>query len=267
MNSEKRVDAIKKHLSPLRASLLNHPIYRAIDRREKLHVFMQQHIFAVWDFMSLLKTLQHAISPNRLPWLPPSEPAAVRFLNEIVLAEESDEDGHGGFASHFDLYHRAMRRCGASTSRIDRFVSDLRQNDSVEKALDACQTPDCVRVFVQQTFDVINTGDACALAATFTFGREDLLPELFQRVVDELNVTTGGDLDDFMFYLSRHIELDGEQHGPMATQMIATLCGDDDGKWQVAQEAAWKSLEARKRFWDGMHQAMRDADEAELAVT
>jgi hypothetical protein len=228
---------------------------------------MQHHVFAVWDFMSLLKSLQHRLCGSTVPWLPPSDATVARLVNEIVLGEESDEDGEGGFASHFDLYHRAMRLCGASSRSIDRFLDGLRSGCTVEDALTKCDAPRCIRQFVCSTFEVIVGGDLCAIASAFTFGREDLLPDVFQRVVDELNVEASGGLDDFKFYLGRHIELDGDQHGPMAARMIAGLCGDDDIKWRVAEEAAVRSLQSRKALWDGMCESMRAGRQASVGVS
>jgi hypothetical protein len=256
-----RIDSIQQRLAPLKSALIEHPIYGEIDCVQKLHLFMEHHVFAVWDFMSLLKALQRTFCGDDTPWLPPDNLIAARLVNEIVLGEESDEDGSGGYASHFDLYHRAMDRTGASTRTIDRFLAELREGASVELALLKCDASECVRAFVLQTFEVVENGDLCAIASTFTFGREDLLPDVFQRIVDELNDTTSGGLDDFRFYLGRHIELDGDHHGPMATRLISFLCGDDEVKWKIAEDAAVCALQARKLFWDGMYEAMRSTEQ------
>lgn len=260
-----RVTAIQQRLSPLQASLFEHPIYGEINSIGKLHIFMQHHVFAVWDFMSLLKMLQKELCGHSVPWLPPADRTLARLVNEIVLGEESDEDGESGFASHFELYLRAMRRCGANTDAIDYFANELRRDSSIESALSTCSAPACVRQFVLHTFQMIGSGDPCIIASAFTFGREALLPDVFQRIVDELNVETCGGLDDFVFYLNRHIELDGDHHGPMAAQMIARLCGSDDAKWQAAERAAVQSLQARKALWDGTREAMRESVEAKIA--
>lgn len=256
MNLDDRLSQIQSRLAPLRDALLDHPIYGQINNIENLRVFMQHHIFAVWDFMSLLKALQQRLCSSNTPWLPSNNRIAVRFVNEIVLGEESDEDGQGEYASHFDLYYRAMERSGASMQTIDQFIATLRLHGSVDDAMMQCEVPRCVQKFVHHTFEVIASNNLLAIASAFTFGREDLLPDVFQRVVDELNVAEGGSLDDFNFYLSRHIELDGDHHGPMAARMIGTLCGDDDFKWRTTEEAAIRSLEARKAFWDGIHDTM-----------
>jgi hypothetical protein len=265
MSGHDRYQQILRRLQPLRQSLLEHSIYGQIDSLNNLQLFMQHHVFAVWDFMSLLKTLQQQLCHVGVPWLPPEDVTAARFVNEIVLGEESDEDGQGGFASHFELYRRGMQRCGASTACIDRFVHDVRRGQTVAKALQNEDIPETVRQFVQQTFAVIEQDDLCAVASAFTFGREDLLPDVFQRIVDELNVKSGGGLDDFRYYLARHIELDGDHHGPMAARLITSLCGDDEAKWRSAEEAAVESLQARVTLWDGMEAIIGFASEAKAS--
>jgi hypothetical protein len=256
-----RIDSIQQRLDPLKSALIEHPIYGEIDCVQKLHLFMEHHVFAVWDFMSLLKSLQGKFCGVDTPWLPPDNLIAARLVNEIVLGEESDEDGNGGYASHFDLYHRAMEHTGASTLVIDRFLAELRKDGSVEHALMKCDVQECVRAFVLNTFEVVESGSLCATASAFTFGREDLLPDVFQRIVDELNDTTSGGLDDFRFYLGRHIELDGDHHGPMAVRLISSLCGDDEVKWKTTEDAAVRALQARKLLWDGMYEAMRSTEQ------
>lgn len=251
-----RLQPIQERLTPLKAALLNHPIYQEIDRLESLHLFMEHHVFAVWDFMSLLKALQRRLCCVEVPWLPALDPISSRFVNEIVLAEESDGDGRGGFASHFELYHRAMTCCGANTAPIDRVLDELRRGKPVSVALESPGVPECARRFVRQTFDLIESGNLCAIASAFTFGREDLLPAVFQRLVDELNMETGGRLENFKYYLERHIGLDGEEHGPMAHRLLRSLCDSDESRWQDAEQAAVSCLEARRGLWDGIYLGM-----------
>jgi Protein of unknown function (DUF3050) len=255
--SVNRIQQIQARLTPLKAALLNHPIYQKIDRLDSLRQFMEHHVFAVWDFMSLLKALQGRLCCVAVPWMPAADSLGSRLVNEIVLAEESDSDGRGGYASHFELYHRAMTRYGANTDSIDGFLGELRRNKPVSAALESPGVPQCARQFVRRTFDTIEGGNLCAIASAFTFGREDLLPAVFQRIVDELNVEAGGGLQDFKYYLDRHIGLDGEEHGPMAHRLVASVCGSDDSHWQVAEQAAVNCLEARREFWDGICDVIR----------
>jgi hypothetical protein len=250
------IKKIENRLAPFRTTLFDHGVYGEIDRLESLRLFMEHHVFAVWDFMSLLKVLQRRLCCVDVPWLPPIDLEGSRFINEIVLAEESDEDGRGGFASHFELYHRSMNQCGASTAAIDGFLNDLRRGVDVSTAIASPTVPEAARRFVQKTFKIIENGDLCEVASAFAFGREDLLPDVFQQIVDNLNTESGGRLEDFKYYLERHIELDGDDHGPMATRLLESLCGDDQSRWEKAEQAAVNCLIARQELWDGICEAI-----------
>lgn len=252
-----RLERIQQLLAPLKTALLNHPVYQQIDRIESLRLFMEHHIFAVWDFMSLLKALQRRLCCVEVPWRPAVDSFNCRMINEIVLAEESDEDGQGGYVSHFGLYRQAMIRCGASTAGIDSLLDALRDGQPLSAALEAPGIPESARQFVGRTFTIIDGENLCSIASAFTFGREDLLPSVFQRIVDELNVEASGGLEDFKYYLERHIGLDGDEHGPMANRLILSLCGADESRWQAAEEAAVESLEARRQFWDAIDSSIR----------
>ena len=256
-----RLERLRVRLTPLKLPLMDHAIYREINSLGALRLFMEHHVFAVWDFMSLLKALQARLCCVGVPWLPAPDLQATRFINEIVLAEESDEDGQGRFLSHFGLYRRAMTRCGAQTTAIDSFLKELRKGSPVQAALAVVKVPDCLGRFVRQTFDLIEGGSLWSLASAFTFGREDLLPALFQRIVDELDVEADGGLEDFRYYLRRHIGLDGDEHGPMAVRLVASLCGTDEDRWQAAEEAAVTALEARRDLWDAVHATLMRSKE------
>jgi hypothetical protein len=252
------LDSLQRRIAPLKTALLEHPVYQAIDCLDALHVFMEHHVFAVWDFMSLLKSLQRTLTCVEVPWVPAANALGSRFINEIVVAEESDIDGDDAFVSHFELYRRAMVQSGASTVSIDEFINDLRGGKSVAAALESQHVDSVARAFVLRTFQTIEGGQVHSIASAFTFGREDLLPGLFQRIVDELNVETGGGLDIFRHYLERHIGLDGEEHGPMAERLMQSLCGADDHRWQAAEQAAVAALEARRDLWDGIYDIIRE---------
>lgn len=250
------VERIHHRLAPLRKSLLEHGVYRRIDSLRSLQTFMQYHVYAVWDFMSLLKALQQRLCNTHVPWLPPQDPQSCRLINEIVLAEESDEDGTEGFASHFDLYYRAMQTCGARTAEIDKFFEQLRAGQNVRQALAIAEVPSPIQNFVLQTFAGIERNDVCAIASAFTFGREDLLPDVFQQIVEQISLDSPHDLSQFKYYLHRHIDLDGDQHGPMAARLIESLCGNSEEKWQIAEDAAVQALESRLSLWNGIEEAI-----------
>lgn len=243
--------ALEEKLKPLYARLASHPLYASFHNIEDLRTFMEAHVFAVWDFMSLLKALQRGLTCVDVPWLPGTMPESRRLINEIVLGEESDiyQDRH---VSHFELYRLAMEQCGASTVAIDRLLFALRDGADVHEAVRGSHAPDEAKHFVGETFHILSEGKLHAIGAAFTFGREDLIPEMFKSFVRDLNRDLAGKLETFIWYLERHIEVDGEEHGPMALRMIAELCGDDATKWAEAGQAAIFALESRLRLWDGI---------------
>jgi len=244
--------SISENIEPLNDRLRSHPLYDAMKSVEDVQVFMENHVFAVWDFMTILKSLQRSLTCVETVWLPSGNTLARRLVNEIVLCEESDEDGEGGFASHFEIYLRAMKRCEASTTQIDQFIAALRNGTGPLVALQNARIPDCTRQFVYRTLSTATHSQSCELAASFAYGREHMLPEVFERVIDEVGEIGNQRLGYFVNYLRRHIEVDGDSHGPMAEEMIRNLCGDSELRWRLAEQAAVRAVEARIRLWDGV---------------
>ena len=220
---------------------------------------MESHVFAVWDFMSLLKALQARLTCVSVPWTPTAWPHSRRFINEIVLGEESDEF-EGTPISHFELYLEAMDEFGADTAPMRALLEHPTTNGAT--SLHAFRTPDdapqAARRFVDTTFELIRSGSTAALASAFTFGREDVIPGIFRALVRELDANSG-DLGKFVWYLERHIEVDGEDHGPLSLRMVEDLCGTDDGLWEEAGRAAEAAIEARIALWDGILEQIQKA--------
>jgi hypothetical protein len=147
---------------------------------------MEDHVFAVWDFMSLLKRLQRDMTCTSVPWLPAENSKAARLINDIVIGEETDVGPDGFYVSHLDLYLRAMEDVGASTSQFDTFCSMVRAGLSVDVALTRTGVPRHVRAFVVNTITLANTGTTEQVLAAFFYGREDIIPEMFRRLLKTL---------------------------------------------------------------------------------
>jgi hypothetical protein len=250
------IERLKEAIDVERVKVITHPLYANLDNHDAIVTFMEHHVFAVWDFMSLLKSLQRNLTCVELPWVPTGPTGSRRLINDIVLVEESDLLG-GGFISHFELYLNGMDEAGADTRVIRAFIDLLRGGEPVLSALDKAGVPQVSADFVRTTWDFIQTLPVHAQAAAFAFGREDLIPEMFQQVVTVNK--EGGKLDTFVDYLERHIEVDGEEHTPMAMQMLADLCGDDDAKWQEAAATVNTALAARQQLWSGILGAIKNA--------
>ncbi|OOQ59273.1 DUF3050 domain-containing protein [Mucilaginibacter pedocola] len=252
-----RITQLKTEIQPLRDQLIAHPLYHNINTLPDLHAFMQHHIFAVWDFMSLLKALQQNLTCTTLPWMPVGNANTRYLINEIVTGEESDVDHTGNRTSHFELYLAAMDQAGCDASAILSLFKQLSVHASVNDALAKADMPVAARNFVKHTFDVIAANKNHVTAAVFTFGREDLIPGMFIEMVKKLNGQLPGKVEILLYYLERHIEVDGDHHSHLAYQMTAELCGNDDTKWQEATTAVKAALQARLALWDGILQEMK----------
>jgi hypothetical protein len=250
------IKELQTQLQPARQRMVDHTLYRRIQSLDELRTFMAHHVFAVWDFMSLLKALQRDLTCVELPWVPKGNPATRRLINDIVLEEETDLDPEGQPTSHFELYLRAMREAGADTAPAERLLAALAEGASVPAALAAAEAPAAVQDFVKHTFTVVAAGQPHAVAAAFTFGREDVIPDMFRNLVADLGQRFPGQLDTFIYYLNRHIELDEDHHAPLAHQMVRDLCGTDPQRWQQAAEVAQQGMAARVALWDGIQAAL-----------
>jgi len=258
-SSEPRDRHLAIELGDARERLVRHRIYRLVTSAARLRRFMESHVFAVWDFQSLLKAMQQRLTCTAVPWVPTVDPEARRLVNEIVLDEESDELPEGGSASHFELYLDGMRRAGADTGPIERMLDSLRAHPApprdrgvaafVDEAMRRAGAPTAARTFVGRSFTVIDSGSTHAIVAAFTYGREDVIPEMFRGLVSSL-AARDPSWERFHWYLERHIEADDEKHGPICRRIVARLCGADAARWAEASAAARSSIEARIALWD-----------------
>lgn len=244
MNS---IAELRSHIQPSVDRLIHHSVYENLKSIDDVKFFMQYHAFAVWDFMSLVKALQMHFAPTNLPWFTPQNMDVARFINEIVLSEESDIDSDGNYSSHYAMYLNAMREVGANTEPIEAFVQELRDGAPLFETIAEMNFPVELKQFLKFTFETIESRDIHKIAAVFTFGREDIIPEMFLQVLnnsDELQ-----NAPKFRYYLERHIDLDGDEHGPMALKLMEIVCGQDKDKWLEAAEYAKRAIQLRINLW------------------
>jgi len=247
------IKKIQEAIEPLRQQIISHPVYSLIESIDDLGFFMNYHIYAVWDFMSLLKALQNNLTCTQVPWFPVGSANTRYLINEIVCGEESDVDSKGLRKSHYELYLDAMQQCGCEPVVFLDFISILKNEKDLQFSLDEAGVPDAAKEFANFTFEVINTGKAHLQAAVFTFGREDLIPNMFLSIVNDLNQKFPGQVSEFKYYLDRHIEVDGDHHSHLALEMTAELCGTDEQKWREVEAAAIAALQKRIGLWDGIY--------------
>lgn len=220
---------------------------------------MEHHVFAVWDFMSLLTALQEKFTRTTNPWIPVGDPEVRYLVNEIVLAEETDLNLQGKHQSHYEMYLDAMTSAGANTKAMEDFLEQVKHGTDIFLIISKSNLPTSIKQFLKNTFDVISEGKPHNIAAAFTFGREGLIPEMFSSIIKNVqDKFPEKDLEQFKYYFDRHIELDGDEHGPMAFKMVEELCGNDREKWMEAESTSQKALLSRIELWNGIEQEIEE---------
>jgi hypothetical protein len=249
------LDALRTALDEPLSRVEAHPMYRSIVTVDDLRAFMEHHVWAVWDFMNLVKAIQQRYTAIAIPWVPRGDATVRRFVNEIVLEEESDEHplDEGGFCSHFELYVRSMAEVGAHTDTVERFVAALCSGIPFTEALAASNCSRPVREFLTTTWTAACSSDEELLAA-FAFGRESVIPVMFDRILSDAGAL--GEASLLRHYLVRHVQLDGDSHSDMAQYLLTVACGDDPRRWARAEVSARRCLEARARLWDAVGESV-----------
>lgn len=244
-----------------KSELENHPIYEAVSSIEDLQCFMEHHVYSVWDFMSLIKYLQYQVAPTKFPWTPQGDADVRRFINELVLEEESDETNKpGDHSSHFELYQEAMHEIGADTSASNEFINTV-NSSGVDAALALPSVPLPSRNFTTTTFSFIHNNKPHEVAAALALGREHIIPCMFRSILERIGVTEK-EAPIFHFYLNRHIHLDEDFHAPLSLRLLNGLCAGDNSKIQEAINAANQAIAARVDFWDGVLSAIKMSNQS-----
>jgi len=251
------IETINHSIQTQKEALLQHPLYNKVQTIEDLHRFLESHVYAVWDFMSLLKALQSKLTCTTTPWFPTANTETRYLINEIVVAEESDLTLDGRHQSHYEMYLEAMKDCGANIVEVEQFLATIRSLNNIFVAIKTSDLHPNIKAFLDFTFRVIEEGKAHEIAAAFTFGREDLIPSMFTAILKNFQANfPETDLRKLIYYFERHIELDADEHGPMAMQMITELCGTDAQKWKEVEVVSILALEKRIGLWDAIEESI-----------
>ena len=253
------INYIENKIKPLRDKLLNHRLYPRISKIEDLQTFTENHIYAVWDFMSLLKALQINLTCTKTPWGPNKNSQTAYLINEIVLAEETDVNQEGDRKSHYELYLDAMKDIGASTKKSTDLITKMINSDDIFKTINNLEIHPNIKEFLKFTFSVIEEGKPHKIAAIFTFGRENLIPNMFNEILHEFQKNiTEIDISKLIYYFERHIELDEDEHGPMALEMVTELAKNDKIKWQEIEDISITALNKRILLWDAIYDQLEN---------
>ena len=241
----------KEELNNLKQSITTHPLFTEELNTKQICKFMESHIFAVWGFMSILKSLQKKITPNDLPWIPNenTKNGLINFVNEIILCEESDYIDGIGFISHFEIYLLAMKSMGAKSEQLDKFISRINNEGYDEKFLDDVNTSTEVKEFLKHDLEISLNGTLPEIVGAFTLGREKVIPNMFSYILPAIKETASSKY--LVTYLERHIDIDGDRHGPLSMKLLDATCNNE--QLNSAYTAAIRSLKLRLRVWDKIY--------------
>lgn len=262
MNSSQRetLKSKKQRIQSLMGGLTVHPLYQSLDNQDDLRIFMETHVLAVWDFMGLLKRLQMDLTCMSVPWTPSRFPKKiVRMINEITLGEESDALPGNNFSDHFTLYMEAMKEVEAETCKIETLIDICRSlpsssTDFLEIVTDWAHSnlrPAESR-FLLFNLNLAIKGRLHEVASSFFYGREKVIPEMFSPLVKFIE-DSSLECPSLVYYLKRHIELDGDEHSHLAQECLSHLCDDDFQRWIEAYDIAIESLNLRNALWDDVY--------------
>jgi hypothetical protein len=242
-------ETFNNELLDLREQLKTHKLYKKINSIETLKLFMENHVYAVWDFMSLLKSLQMQLTCVRIPWIPSNNPFLTRLINDIVFEEESDLNESNQPKSHFEMYLEAMCQIGANTQNMNQLINFIKSGKNLEDSLNEVQVHDEIISFLKYTFQIISTNEVHKIASAFAFGREDIIPDMFIEILKSEDPKNKR-YNKFRYYLNRHIELDGDKHGLQSIEMVFELCNNNQEKLNEALHVAKQSIKQRLLLWD-----------------
>lgn len=256
------IEKLTKKLSPLTSQITHHPLYDDILSIADLQLFMREHVFAVWDFMCLLKELHGRIVSTSAPWIPPRDALSANLISSILVEEEGDVTEDGDYASHFDIYLTAMEQIGADTWPINKLLSILMKGnaaqDKVQKVIRTLPILSSTKDFVLTTFSFFKR-PVHELAAAFVYGREAITPSMFAPILAYLEsgkCSSKQQYSTLRYYFKRHIELDDSEHFPKALKMLSNLIGEDDQKLKEAEDAAILALTARIEFFANVRRCL-----------
>ncbi|MFT7247863.1 MAG: hypothetical protein ACI9DJ_000011 [Algoriphagus sp.] len=255
-----RINFIEKETLELRTILKNHELYNLLSNVDDIKTFMEKHVYAVWDFMSLLKAIQNHLTCTSIPWKPVKNAKTSRFINEIVFGEESDLNEEHIPKSHFEMYIEAMNEVNADSSRIMNLVNSVNFLGEIDDKLSKANLKTAEREFLKFTFDTIQSNEIHKIASAFTFGREDLIPDMFIEIISNADQKGENKFPKLSYYLKRHIELDGDEHGPLSLEMVSELCGEDDKKWVEVLETAKEALRQRINLWNEISKEIKEKE-------
>lgn len=242
-------DRLHRELVAAADAVSRHPLFEALHTMEHARRFMNFHVWCVWDFMCIAKSVQLSLGCFELPWKPTRYPYELRLINKLLTSEETDLPSSGRPASHFELFLEAMAEASADTGPIKIFIHLLNTGGSVNDALYHCGADRHSATFVKRTLTSI-AGPAHVRAAILCLAREELVP----RMLSSLSETflRLGSLAKFRQYVDRHVALDFGEHGSIGADILRSLTRPDPALLEEGIRAATQSIIWRHEYLDNI---------------
>ena len=120
------------NIYPFKEQLLNHQIYGQVDEIRKTKIFMESHIFGTWDYLTMFKSLQRALTSLNIHLLEKGTLQLPFVMNQIILNEELDDESSREYLSAigiYQLYIKAMEEIGADTKPITYLVDSIKREN------------------------------------------------------------------------------------------------------------------------------------------
>lgn len=103
------------------------------------------------------------------------------------------------------------------------------------------------------------------MLGSFLYGREDAIPQMFKALLTDWSVLQE-EAPIFVYYLQRHIELDGDSHGPAAARLISDLAQGNADNLQQIRRAGISAIKHRLALWDALQSELMQRQELVCAT-
>jgi hypothetical protein len=262
----KEFDRILQKVLPAQDKILNHQVYKEIENLDDLNLFLEYHVFFVWDQMSSLKAMQKDLTCMNVPWVPKRSPQTRKYINELVLNAEGNDLISETVLSEYESYLELMRESDADSSSIERLEKSINRGENFKDLLDHLDMPKVVKSYLDFTYKTIESKDAHKIAANFVFGKQSLIPHRLVKLLNELNKKFPVDLSLQIKYFESKVMKETGKIEDVAKKIFEELCGHDEEKWDDVAEVAERTLERRLQLWDDIKNAILNQRNMATAV-
>lgn len=251
-NTTERVAYILNEIEDLKSELAAHCLYTKLQHMEDIHIFMEHHVFAVWDFMSLAKALQLHLDATQVIEKQTDNSKILGFVNGILTGGETDPNKKEIVLSHLEMYLELMDEIGANTTNIKKLIASSAAGLDIHEAMQIAQLTDEQQRILNFTQTIIATNEIHKIAVAATLVPEGMISNRFLKILKETEERDNLLVPKFKNYLNRYKAIDGNDYGLLSLEMVTHFCDSDGKKWVDILDIAMKTLSHRIYLWDAI---------------